>query len=66
VVIVNNLKPRAIEPQAVVALVDQRASSVSVLGEVNTPTRFPANASGERLLDAIARAGGPRNPGYET
>ena len=64
--IVSALKSRAIDPQAVVALVDQRASSISVLGEVNTPSRFPANASGERLLDAITRAGGPKNPGYDT
>ncbi len=64
--ITNALKDRAIEPQAVVALVDQRATSVSVLGEVNTPSRFPVNANGERLLDAITRAGGPKNPGYDT
>ncbi len=64
--IVAALKNRALEPQAVVALVEQRASSISVLGEVGTPSRFPASASGERLLDAISRAGGPRNPGYDT
>jgi polysaccharide biosynthesis/export protein len=64
--IVEALKNRALEPQAVVALVDQRASSISVLGDVNTPARFPANASGERILDAITRAGGPRFPAYET
>lgn len=64
--IVSALKNRALEPQAVVALVDQRASSISVLGEVGTPSRFPVSASGERLLDAISRAGGPRNPGYDT
>lgn len=64
--IVDALQNRALEPQAVVAIVDQRASSVSVLGDVGTPSRFPANANGERLLDVIARAGGPRNPGYDT
>lgn len=64
--IVNALKDRALEPQAVVALVDQRASSLSVLGEVGTPARLPVSQSGERLLDAIARAGGPKNPGYDT
>ena len=37
-----------------------------MLGEVGTPSRFPASASGERLLDAISRAGAPRNPGYDT
>lgn len=58
--IVRALKDRAIDPQAVVALVEQRASSISVLGEVNSSSRFPANASGERLLDAITRAGGPK------
>ena len=60
------LKNRAIEPQAVVALVDQRTSLISVLGEVNVPSRFPANAAGEHLLDAIARAGGPKAQGYDT
>jgi polysaccharide biosynthesis/export protein len=64
--IVGALKNRAIEPQAVVALVDQRTSLISVLGEVNAPSRFPANAAGEHLLDAIARAGGPKAQGYDT
>jgi polysaccharide export outer membrane protein len=64
--IVDALKPRALEPQVVVALVEQRASSISVLGDVVSPVRFPANAAGERVLDAIARAGGPRSPGFDT
>ena len=64
--IVDALKNRAIEPQAVVALIDQRTSLISVLGDVNTPNRFPANAAGEHVLDAITRAGGPKSPGYDT
>jgi polysaccharide biosynthesis/export protein len=64
--IVNVLKNRAIEPQAVVATVDQRTSLISVLGDVNTPSRFPANAGGERILDTITRAGGPKSQGYDT
>jgi polysaccharide export outer membrane protein len=64
--IVDALKNRAIEPQAVVALIDQRTSLISVLGEVNRPDRFPASAAGERLLDAITRAGGPRSQGFDT
>jgi polysaccharide biosynthesis/export protein len=64
--IVDALKNRAIEPQAVVALIEQRTSLISVLGEVNTPNRFPANAAGEHVLDAITRAGGPRSQGYDT
>jgi polysaccharide export outer membrane protein len=64
--IVNALKNRAIEPQVVVALVEQRTSLISVLGEVNTPIRYPANAAGEHILDAITRAGGPKGQGFDT
>jgi polysaccharide export outer membrane protein len=64
--IVDSIKNRAIEPQVVVALIDQRTSLISVLGEVNTPSRFPASAVGEHILDAITRAGGPRGQGFDT
>ncbi|SDC49203.1 polysaccharide export outer membrane protein [Bradyrhizobium brasilense] len=64
--IVDALKNRAIEPQAVVALIEQRTSLISVLGEVNSPNRFPANAAGEHVLDAITRAGGPKGQGFDT
>jgi polysaccharide biosynthesis/export protein len=66
--IVNALKNRAIEPQAVVSLVDQQSSMITVQGDVNGPAvsailRFPASQAGERLLDVIARSGGPSIPG---
>jgi polysaccharide biosynthesis/export protein len=64
--IVETIRNRAIDPQAVVTLVDQRTSLISVLGDVNAPARFPANAAGERILDAIARAGGPRSQGFDS
>jgi polysaccharide biosynthesis/export protein len=64
--IVEALKSRAIEPQAVVSLVEQRTSLISVLGDVRNAGRFPASPSGERILDAIARAGGPGTQGYDT
>src|ERR1019366_9187729 len=64
--IVNALRNRAIEPQAVVALVTQNTSLISVLGEVNTPSRFPASAAGEKIIDEITRAGGPKGDGYNT
>jgi polysaccharide export outer membrane protein len=63
--IVDALKNRAIEPQAVVSLVDQRTSLISVLGDVKTAGRFPASPSGERVLDAITRAGGPISQGFD-
>src|SRR6266849_4155402 len=56
---VDALKDIALKPQAVVSLVSERASSFSVLGDVKGAGRFPALPSGERVLDAIARAGGP-------
>lgn len=64
--IIDALRNRAIEPQAVVSLVEQRTSLISVLGDVNTPSRFPANMAGERLLDAITRGGGPRSQGFDS
>jgi polysaccharide biosynthesis/export protein len=63
--IVDALKDRAIEPQAVVALADQKSSLISVNGEVKTPARFPARYAQERLLDVLARAGGPRFEPYD-
>lgn len=66
--IVNRIKNRAIDPQVVVALSQQRTSLVSVFGEVNTPARYPAAASGaqDRITDAITRAGGIKGQGFET
>lgn len=66
--IVGKIKNRAIDPQVVVALTSQRTSLVSVMGEVNSPVRFPAAASGalDKITDAITRAGGIRGQGYET
>jgi polysaccharide biosynthesis/export protein len=66
--IVARIRNRAIEPQVVVALSQQRTNLISVFGEVNTPVRYPAAASGaqDRVTDAITRAGGIRGQGYET
>jgi polysaccharide export outer membrane protein len=63
--IADALKARALEPQVVVALAQQNTSLVSVLGDVRTAGRFPASPSGERILDVIARAGGPTSQGYD-
>src|SRR5215468_9404078 len=61
--IVDALKDRAIEPQAIVSLVEQRTSLISVTGDVARPSRIPALLTPERMLDAITRAGGPAGPG---
>jgi len=49
-------------PQVVVSLVSTKANTVSVLGEVREVGRFPLAANSDRLLDAIAAAGGPTKP----
>ena len=66
--IINRIRNRAIEPQAVVTLSQQRTSLVSVFGEVNTPVRYPAATigAGDRITDAITRAGGIKSQGYAT
>jgi polysaccharide export outer membrane protein len=61
--IVDALKDRAIEPQAIVSIVDQRTSLVTVLGDVTRPGRIPAQLTAERILDTISRAGGTAGPG---
>lgn len=68
--IVNRIKNRAIEPQVVVALVNQNTSLISVVGEVAGNSvatgRVPAMPAGERILDYITRAGGLRDQGQDT
>jgi len=70
--IVDRIKNRAIDPQAVVALVTQNSSLITVIGEINSGTSFSPTGrvvpqpSGERLLDVITRAGGLRDQGQDT
>ena len=61
--IVDALKDRAIEPQAIVSIADQRTSLITLLGDVARPSRYPAQLTPERMLDAISRAGGTSAPG---
>lgn len=64
--IAHRLSKRAIEPQVVVSIAERRGNDISVLGDVNLPTRFSLDPGGIRVLGAVARAGGPRNPAFET
>lgn len=63
--IVERLRNRAIEPQAVVSVKTQRSNTVTVIGELQTPQRFPLNATGERILDAVSRGGTAQAKGYD-
>ncbi|MFO1337530.1 MAG: polysaccharide biosynthesis/export family protein [Burkholderiaceae bacterium] len=60
--IVQALKGKANQPQAMVRVVQNVSSTVTVVGEVNANVRMPITAGGERLLDALAAAGGVRQP----
>ena len=62
----SRLAGRAIEPQVVISVAEHRGNDVNVLGEVNQPVRFSIDPGGIPILGAIARAGGPKNPAYET
>lgn len=64
--IIDKLKDKAIHPQVVVSIVHQNSSLITVLGDVNSPSRFPANYNAEHILDTIARAGGPSGKPYDT
>jgi len=55
---VARLRGRAHLPQAIVRLSRNATANVTVLGDVKAPQRIPLTPRGERLLDAIAQAGG--------
>lgn len=60
--IVKRLKGKANQPQVLVRVIRNNTSNVTIIGEVVSSTRMPLTARGERLLDALAAAGGVRQP----
>lgn len=64
--IVTRLAGRAHQPQAVARLVQNETRNVTIVGEVGASKRVPITARGERLLDVLASAGGPRQPVSKT
>jgi polysaccharide export outer membrane protein len=60
--IVGRLRRRANDPQAVVRLVANETRTATILGEVGASRQISLTARGERLLDALALAGGTRHP----
>ena len=62
----QRLGPKALDPQAIVAVRRNRANSVSVTGEVIRGAQVPLSPGGLRLLQVIASAGGARAPVHET
>ncbi len=64
--IVARLAGRAHSPQAIVRLAQNDSRAVTVMGEVGATRRMPLTPRGERLLDALAAAGGSRQPVAKT
>jgi polysaccharide export outer membrane protein len=60
--IVKNLKGKANQPDAIVRITRYASSMVTVVGEVANSVRLPLTPVGERVLDALAAAGGVRQP----
>lgn len=56
--IANGLKGKSQNPQVLVSVRDRVWSTVTVMGEAKKPGMFPLMGPDERLLDAIAEAGG--------
>ncbi len=60
--IVKKLTGKANQPEVFLRLTRNVSSNVTVVGEVTNSTRVPLTPGGERLLDALAAAGGVRQP----
>jgi polysaccharide biosynthesis/export protein len=60
--IARRLRGRANQPEVLVRIVRNASATVTVIGEVASSLRIPLTDSGERLLDALAAAGGTRQP----
>ncbi|UCV13406.1 polysaccharide biosynthesis/export family protein [Quatrionicoccus australiensis] len=60
--IARRLQGKANQPQVLVRVTRNATSNVTVVGEVAQSIRMPLTAKGERLLDAVAAAGGVRQP----
>ncbi len=60
--IVRGLNGKANQAQALVRVTRPNTATVTVVGDVANSLRLPLSPRGERLLDALAAAGGVRQP----
>ncbi len=60
--VARRLKGKANQPEILVRRVRNLSSTVTVVGEVGNSIKMSLTPSGERLLDALAAAGGVRQP----
>ncbi len=64
--IARRLAAQTVRPQVIVSLVGNNSNAASVGGEVGRAGMVTLSLRGERLLDVIAQAGGPRLSALET
>lgn len=62
VMIVKGLTKKANNPSAVVRIAKNNSADVTIVGEVTNSTRMPLTGKAERILDALAAAGGTKHP----
>lgn len=60
--ITRRLHGKANRPQVLVRVAKNNTSNVTVVGEVSTSATLPLTPKGERLIDALALAGGVKQP----
>lgn len=60
--VARRLKGKANQPEVLVRRVRNASATATVVGEVTQSIRLPLTPGGERLLDALAAAGGVRQP----
>ena len=60
--VIKRLKGKANQAQVIARVIRNASSNVTVIGDVASTVRMPLTANGEKLLDAIAAAGGPKQP----
>jgi polysaccharide biosynthesis/export protein len=60
--IVEKLRGKANQPQVIVRVAGNASNTVTIVGEVGQSLRMPLTPKGERIMDAIAAAGGVRQP----
>jgi len=65
-IIIDRLKGKAIQPQAVVNITRNENNTVNIGGDVNKPGLYPISIKGRRLLDVVSEAGGTKYPARET
>lgn len=64
--IMHALEHQALQPQAIVSIVDDQSNLYTVIGDVKTPGRLVLDINGTHVLDAIAKAGGATAPAFNS